>query len=130
LRFFRSYHSLSIAEENMNRIVGMKSPRVAALMLIFPMVAALAGIIVSLKSAVVFDLCLEITQPVAFTFCETVTSGLAQYSRCFMRHPSFCYVHHPKVLDTLLSPQRPAPILFKVNAPVPTRATRTWPFWL
>ncbi len=64
----------------MNRSVGMKRPRVAALALVFPIITGLAGIVLSLKSVVVFDICLVVPK-FSIMLCETVTSGLQQYTR-------------------------------------------------
>jgi hypothetical protein len=63
------------------RSVGMKFPRVAALVLVFPMIAALAGVIVSLKSVMVISYCLTFTTPVDYQLCEVVEGGITQYSR-------------------------------------------------
>jgi hypothetical protein len=81
--YFVPVKSTLSANPNMNspRTIGMKSPRVAAFIMAFPIIAALAGVIVSLKSVMVIDYCLSITDPVDFTICETVTGGITQYSR-------------------------------------------------
>ncbi len=63
------------------RSVGMKFPRVAALVLVLPMIAALAGVIVSLKSVMAITYCLTITTPVDYQLCEVVEGGIMQYSR-------------------------------------------------
>ncbi len=59
----------------------MKSPRIAAAVLVLPMLAALAGIVVSLKSVSVINYCITLTKPVTITVCESVVGGLTQYSR-------------------------------------------------
>lgn len=59
----------------------MKFPRVAALVLVFPMIAALAGVIVSLKSVMVITYCMTFTTPVDYQLCEEVEGGITQYSR-------------------------------------------------
>lgn len=71
----------------MNRSVGMKRPRVAALALVFPIITALAGIVLSLRSVVVFDICFVVPK-YSITWCETVTSGLQQYTRSACITPS------------------------------------------
>ena len=66
------------------RSVGMKFPRVAALVLVFPMIAALAGVIVSLKSVMAISYCWTFTTPkpaVDYQLCEVVEGGITQYSR-------------------------------------------------
>ncbi len=60
------------------RSVGMKFPRVAALVLVFPMIAALAGVIVSLKSVMAISYCVTIAN---YQLCEVVEGGITQYSR-------------------------------------------------
>ena len=59
----------------------MKSPRIAAAVLVLPMLAALAGIVVSLKSVSAINYCLSFTKPVSYTVCEIVVGGLTQYSK-------------------------------------------------
>ncbi len=56
----------------------MKLPRLAGVLLTLPLLASLVGILLCIKSVIVFTYCGTATKPIAISICFTETYGLTQ----------------------------------------------------